>query len=252
VTALLPLQGRRIVVTRQPDQAEIVCARLAELGAVPLRFPTIDFAAVRDSDVDRALDALETYDWVIMTSANAVRFFLDLLGHGEAGAEGVRFAATGSKTAAELAHAGLQVAFVPQGFSGAVLAATLPDVAGARILIPRTAQGRRDLVDGLVARGARVDDVAIYRTAIAQPSAAEYAALVEGVDALTFTSPLTVENFARLVAHLSVHGAVVACIGPSTAEAAARAGYMPDVVAEEYTIDGLIEGLVAHFAGVSQ
>lgn len=248
MTAPLPLQGRRIVVTRQPDQADSFCARLTELGAVPLRFPTIDFVAVRSSDVEQALGALNRYDWVIMTSVNAVHFFLALAGNNRCDTEGVSFAATGVKTAAALQEAGLPVAFVPEEFSGAALAATLPDAAGARILIPRTEQGRQDLVDGLVTRGAQVDDVAIYRTTIAQPGAAEYAALAEGVDALTFTSPLTVENFARLVAHLPMPDAFVACIGPSTAEAAARVGYTPDVVAEEYTIDGLIAGLVAHFA----
>ena len=159
-------------------------------------------------EIDQALANLQAYDWILFTSPNAVRFFLDLLEEAQTVLTDPRIAATGSQTAAALRAAGYVCDFVPADFSGATLAATLPNVTGQRILVPRTEQGRPELSEGLLSRGAEVDDLAIYRTILATPTSAEVDALRQGADALTFTSPLTLRNFTALAEQLSLGQAV--------------------------------------------
>ena len=256
MSALACLSGRRVVVTRQREQAESFCRRLTELGAEPVRFPTIDFALVRSQEVDQALANLQAYDWILFTSPNAVRFFLDLLEEAQTVLTDPRIAATGSQTAATLRAAGYVCDFVPADFSGATLAATLPNVTGQRILVPRTEQGRPELSGGLLSRGAEVDDLAIYRTIFATPTSAEVDALRQGTDVLTFTSPLTLRNFFALVDQLSldqaVAGAAIACIGPTTAAEAHCKGLKADIVADTYTTDGLLDALCAYYESKSR
>lgn len=240
-----PLRGLRIVVTRHGEQADDFCRALRAQGAEPLRFPTIDFAPLTTSLPPDAGRNPDRYRWVIFTSPNAVRFFpADM-------AEAIRnsacrIAAVGVVTAAAAEARGWHVDFVPADFSGRTLAAMLPGAAGARILIPRSEQGRPELTAGLTTRGASVDDVATYRTVIGRPTAEQFAALAQGVDFLTFTSPLTVMNFAKLAE--TKPDAAVACIGPTTADEAARQGYPPDIVANPYTIEGLIQGMIDYVA----
>ena len=166
-----PLAGRRIVVTRQEAQAEALCRRLAERGADPIRFPTIDFRPLPAAEMDHALKRLDDYAWIVFSSPNAVRFFLRRLKVSEQELVFPRIAAIGPSTAAELIEAGIEVDFVPAEHSGEALAATLPSVAERSILVPRTRQGRPEVVDGLRKRGAHVDDVAIYETVPAEPTA---------------------------------------------------------------------------------
>ncbi len=252
MSAPLPLSGRRVVVTRQRNQAESFCRRLAQLGAKPVRFPTIDFAPVRSHEVDQAQAKLRMYDWILFTSPNAVRFFLDLLDEAQVVLAGPKIAATGSQTAAALEQAGYVCDFVPADFSGAALAATLPEVTGQRVLVPRTEQGRPELVEGLAARGAEVDEISIYRTILATPTSAEMDELGQGADVLTFTSPLTLRNFLTLVEQSSleqvVAESIIACIGPTTAAEAEALGLKVDIVAEAYTTDGLLDALCAYYA----
>jgi uroporphyrinogen-III synthase len=246
-----PLSGLRVVVTRQNEQAGSFADRLIDLGAEPVLFPTIDFELLLSPELDQALDCLNCYAWVVFTSPNAVRFFMQRMAEASIRLDGPRLAATGTQTAAALEREGYRCDFVPSEFSGASLAASLPDLTGRRVLVPRTEQGRPELTEGLLARGALVDDIAVYRTVIATPAATQLADLAQGTDLLTFTSPLTLRNFFTLVEQAELHEAIVdaiiACIGPTTAAEARRLGLTADLVADEYTTDGLLTTICAHY-----
>lgn len=255
----LPLQGKRIVVTRARHQAQSLSDKLSELGATPVVIPAIRIAPMPDTQpLDRAIAALSGYNWLIFTSSNGVEIFwqrLEAIGLDSSTFDAVKAAAVGPATARALRQHGVQPDFVPDEFVGEAIAAGLgDDLTGQRILLPRAEIGREKLVQMLVARGAHVDDVPSYRTLPATMDAADLAELERGVDAITFTSGSTARNFVAAVKERAdgeilsfFENTVVACIGPVTAEAARELGLDVDVVATEYTTDGLVEALATYF-----
>jgi uroporphyrinogen-III synthase len=247
------LSGRRVVVTRPEEQAEGLCSRLRALGAEPVEFPVIAIAPPEPGGpLDQALARLSSYDWLIFTSVNGVECFwarlaapaaLEALAAGPVRFPAAKVAAIGPATAAALRRRGVRVCLVPAEYRAEAILDEIGDVAGQSILLPRADIARPALADGLRARGAQVDEVPAYRTVAATPAAAAFDALRAGVDVITFTSSSTVRNFVAQTAGLSYGDPLVACIGPVTAATARELGLRVDVVAGEYTIDGLLEAL---------
>ena len=240
------LLGKRVVVTRAREQAEAMCATLARLGAEPIAFPTIAFEPVAAT-----VDSLASYDWVLFTSATGVRFFFDGSDSGSPSTwpPDVRIGAVGPATRAALEARDVPVHAMPKAFVGEALVAALGNATGARVLLPRAQVARRDVVDALAAAGARVDDLPVYRTVIARPDADALAALRQGVDMVTFTSPSTLRNFLSLLGdegRAVLVDAVVATIGIVTARAARGEGVRVDVEPDVHTTEALIEALARH------
>lgn len=236
------------MVTRADEQADELCARLEAGGAVPVRCPTIVIAAPTTySDVDRALASLAGWAWVVLTSANGVRHLVDradALGLGSALAA-ARFAVVGTRTGRALAERGASVAFSPGEESGEALGRTLPDVAGRDVLLVQGARAAPLLADTLEQRGARVTAVTAYRTLPVPPSGDYLTELRNGADALTFTSPSTVEGFVALGPEWRslARRAVVVTIGPTTTAAALTMGLGVHAEARERSVDALVEAL---------
>ena len=238
-----PLFGRRIVVTRAREQASELVDRLHSLGAETVELPAIVIGDPEDGGAALRGAALRVghYDWVIFTSANAVsRFCAEL--HDARWLAGVRVAAIGPGTADALRRFGVEPDLIPEHFVAESLAEVFPFGTGD-VLLPRAAVARDVLPESLRAKGWRVHVVEAYRTRPAEPSASALAEAAKA-DAITFTSSSTVTNFVQ-VAGLDAVPPVVACIGPVTAATARDAGLTVDVVAEEHTIDGLLQALVA-------
>ena len=247
------LAGRRIVVTR-PRAGDPLRRLLAAEGAEIVEFPTIRIAPPRDYDrLDAALRRLAGYAWVVFTSRNGVAAVvgrLAALGRPAAALGRARLAAIGPGTGEALRGYGLTVEVSPAEFRAEALLAMLTreDLRGARVLIPRAAVARDVLPEGLRRAGAVVDVVPAYRTDVEHGQAPAAAAAVrEGrIDAITFTSSSTVRHFVRLVgpdAPRALDGVLVACIGPVTAETAREAGLSVGVVAQHYTLAGLVDAL---------
>ncbi len=247
------LAGRRVVITRPEEQTGDLCERLLALGAEPILFPVIAIVPPEPGGpVDDAIARLADYDWLIFTSVNGVEYFWARLAelsssvneNGRAGAifQG-KVAAIGPKTAEVLHSHGLAVHLVPGEYRAEAILDEIGDIAGQRILLPRADIARPALARGLRARGAQVDEVMAYRTVQAHPSPAAFEALRSGVDVLTFTSSSTVRHFVALTAGLDYGDPLIACIGPVTADTAHELGLRVDIVAEEYTIDGLVRAL---------
>jgi uroporphyrinogen III methyltransferase/synthase len=247
-----PLFGRRVLVTRSPEQAGDLSARLRKLGAQPVEFPTIEIQPPESWEpLDAAIARLAEYDWVVFTSANGVRFFWQRLE--QAGKDArvfglARLAAIGPATAQELAGHGLQADLVPSRYVAECLLAEFGPVRGLRFLLPRTDVARPTLAEGLRAAGAAADEVVAYRTRPASARSGDELRriLVEGeVDVVTFTSSSTVRHFVAAMGPGAClpEGSTVACIGPVTACTARELGLRVDVVAEDYTLDGLVAAL---------
>ena len=259
---LAPLPGKRVLVTRTRAQASSLVEGLRLEGAHPVVLPAIEVQRRVDSDaLHRTCAALELgeYRWTVFTSANAVEVFMDAVF--EAGADARALAQTnlcaiGPATDRALVARGLRADLVADESSGEGVVDTLrsrpheESVVGARILLPR-AEGARDVLpDGLRAAGAQVDELTLYLSAPPASAPADVLDLVRagGIDVATFTSSSTVKNLATLLdGDLSpLREAVIACIGPATAETAAAHGLPPHVVAEEHTINGLLAALRRH------
>jgi uroporphyrinogen III methyltransferase / synthase len=247
------LSGKRVLVTRPRAQAAHWIDRLVELGAVPLVFPTIEIGGPEDSALlDQAITRLSSYRWVIFTSVNGVSAFwqrLSALGKGPELFDGVQVAAIGPATARALQERGVQPAFVPDEYVAEAILPGLGEVRGQRILLPRADIARKALLDELENQGAFPEEIAVYRTLPGHPDPQALRELEKGVDIATFTSSSTVRNFFALLGEQAgdrLRGAIIACIGPITAATAREYGLAVDIVAETYTIDGLVEALLAY------
>ena len=237
-----PLFGRKVVVTRAREQASELVDRLHRLGAETVELPAITIDEPGDGGAALRGAALRVghYDWVIFTSANAVERFCARL-HDARSLAGVRVAAIGPGTAGALRSFGVEPDLVPENFVAESLIEVFP-FGNGEVLLPRAAVAREVLPESLRAKGWRVDVVEAYLTRPAEPSASALAEASKA-DAITFTSSSTVTIFLH-VAGLDAVPPVVVCIGPVTAETAREAGLTVDVVAEEHTIDGLVQALV--------
>ncbi len=255
-----PLTGRTVLVTRAREQAGRFQALLEELGARVVALPTIAIEPPASwQPLDEALDAIGTYRWLIFTSVNGVAMVQRRLGARgqDAGAlAGPRVAAIGPATADALRRLDLTPDVVPDEFIAEGLAARLRGLVGAgdRVLLARAAETRDLLVRELEAMGARVDEVAAYRTRPAAEHAdAVRAALRSGeVDAVTFTSSSTARHFAALFPREELGrlmaGVTVACIGPVTSATAAEHGLATHVMPTDYTIPALAGAIAHHFS----
>jgi uroporphyrinogen III methyltransferase/synthase len=252
---ITPLFGKRVLVTRAAAQAGEFARALAARGAEPILAPTIVIEPPDDPlPAHRCVDELSSYAWVVFTSANGVDAFFDRLAALDADARylgGVKVAAIGEKTAERLARYGLRPDIVPAEFISEEIARALIEAAhdGDRILVYR-AQDARDILPQMLSdAGLEPTVVAAYRTALVRDP--RFQEKVERADVLTFTSASTVRGFSGQFesgarAAEAAHDKTVACIGPITAEAARDAGLRVDVVADTFTIDGMIGALETH------
>jgi uroporphyrinogen III methyltransferase/synthase len=246
-----PLSGQRIVVTRAAAQTGDFSARLRELGAVPLEIPVIQLAPLADySELDARIAELESYDWLVLTSVNAVEYFLARL---EACGRDVRairgrICAIGPATRDALAAAArLRADLVPdEAVSEGVAAAFRGiDLQNARVLIPRAAAARDVIPEALTRFGARVDIADVYRNVI-PPEAAARVASFRAAEWITFTSGSTVKNWLALAGAESLQSVKIATIGPATSDVVRRHGFEVDAEAAPHTTDGLIDAILRH------
>lgn len=243
----LVLQGQRVLITRAAVQAQSFVDLVQKLGGIAVRFPTIRTAAVpQNRALKAAIAQLDRYEWLIFTSGNAVKFFVQAAGGWPANAT-AQIACVGSKTADALAQHGLKPDAMPSEFTAAQIVAELGNVTGKRILLPQSEIARPELAQALTAAGAAVEAIATYRTVPDMPSDEAYEELEKGVDVATFTSPSTVENFLYLSGRRGrdlLSQAMIACLGPTTAAAVNEAGFSVAVVPDAYTVEGMVAAII--------
>jgi uroporphyrinogen III methyltransferase/synthase len=259
VEAVRPLAGKVVVITRAAAQAGALRDALEADGARVVLMPTIVIEPPADwAPLDAALDHAADYRWVIFTSVNGVEMTRRRLAERGRGVEvlrGRRVAAIGPATAAALDAWGLPAELVPDEYVAEGLARRLAEAvdAGDRVLLPRAAETRDLLVRELTSLGARVDEVAAYRTRPAKGTSAELKARLRGgaVDVVTFTSSSTVRHFAALFAPGEMaslmRGVRVACIGPVTRATAETLGLATAIMPAEYTIPALAAAIARHY-----
>lgn len=255
----------KVLITRPRAQADDFAEKLRSAGFEPILFPVIEIQPIENNvALERALEKLNCYEWVVFTSVNAVDVVFDQL---ESAAERQRhaekenslrlgdpvatprFAAVGPKTAEALRKYGIEPDFVPDEYVAEAILPGLGDLQGKWILLPRAEIARQTLPEAIASAGGIAHEIVVYQTLPAQVSEDGLSALKSGVDVITFTSASTVENFVAITRQHNLdplnlpNNPLVACIGPITERAAKEEGFQNLVVAKEYTTDGLIEAI---------
>ncbi len=262
----LPLFGKKIVVTRDQGQSPLLAEPLEELGAEILFVPVIEIADPSEASLlDQAVRRLDSYDWLIFTSANGVRHFVDALDKSDRDLRALKakICTIGPATRASVEALHLRVDVMPKEYVAESLVEALAaeDLQGKRVLLPRAAVARDLVPEALRERGALVDVVEAYRTTMpldAPVRARE--ALARRPDWITFTSSSTVKNLAAALGENGAEalldfrraGGRIASIGPITSATARSLGLTIDAEADPHTIGGLVEALVAREIGTKQ
>ena len=250
----LPLFGRRIVVTRAADQAAELSCRLRALGAEPQELPVISLEPPTDpAPLDRAIQNLASYDWVIFTSANGVRFFLNRLDQSQQDLRSLRarICVIGPATRKAIEDLHLKVDLMPKEYvaESLIQAFAAENLAGQRVLLPRAAVARDVIPEELAKLGANVDVVEAYCNVVppdAPARAREIFSAEKKPDWITFTSSSTVKNLIAIAGREAIEGVRIASIGPVTSSTLCAHGLKVDVEAGQFTIDGLVEAILAY------
>jgi uroporphyrinogen III methyltransferase / synthase len=239
---------KRILVTRSRAQADDFATQLRSAGFDAIFFPVIEIQPIKDNPaLDRALNKLNCYEWVVFTSVNGVEVVFDK-------SKNLSFpnvAAIGPKTAEALKTRGVTPDFVPEEYVAESLLPGLGDLLGKWVLLPRAEIARKALPEAIQKAGGIAHEIAVYKTLPAELDSDGLSALKDGVDWITFTSPSTVRNFVEIVRKQKMDpqqlagNPRIACIGPITESAAKEEGFDVGLVAEKYTTEGLVSAIQA-------
>lgn len=254
-----PLFGKRIVITRARAQASSLVTQLTRLGAHCIEIPTIKIAPPEDlSPLKKAIENIDQYDWLVLTSVNGVKFFFDTLfemgrdvrclGH-------LKFACIGPVTKERLKDFGIVSDILPKTYQAesVVEAFSTVNIKDRKVLLPRAKKARTILPEELTRMGAQVKEVTAYETLLDTGKKDELIdALNAGnIDAVTFTSSSTVSNFMNLLEGMDtdslLKNVTIASIGPITSDTARNLGIATDIEAESFTIPGLIDALLSFY-----
>ena len=249
-----PLFGKTVLVTRAREQASALTSQLEERGAQCIEAPAIKIVDPESfAIVDEAIQSLAGYDWLIFTSTNGVDYFFNRLhkaGLDSRALATAKVAAIGVQTASHLERFGIRADIIPLEFRAEGIVEALTDLVkpGMKVLIPRALIARDILPIKLAEMGAQVTVAPAYRTVLGETDGKMLAAkLAQGeISLVTFTSSSTVTNLLELLGEGGselVAKAKVACIGPITAATCIENGIKPDVIADEYTISGMVKAI---------
>ncbi|MEN8210930.1 MAG: uroporphyrinogen-III C-methyltransferase [Thermodesulfobacteriota bacterium] len=254
-----PLFGKKIVITRARAQASSLVSKLTKLGAQCIEIPTIKIAPPEDiSPLKKSIENIDNYDWLVFTSVNGVKFFFDTLfdmgkdvrtlGH-------LKLACIGPITKERLCDYGIISDILPETYraESVIKAFSNIELKDKKILLPRAKKARTILPEELTRMGAKVDEVVAYETLLDIDKKEELITLLQNneIDAVTFTSSSTVSNFISLLdsedSRKLLKKVVAASIGPITSETAISLDIKPEIEAKEYTIQGLVDSLLAYY-----
>jgi uroporphyrinogen III methyltransferase / synthase len=258
----LPLVGKRVLITRAAGQSSQFTDMLTAQGAVAIEMPTLAILPPTSWEaLDRAIADLDNYDWLILTSANAVESFFERLFRAQKDSRSLhklKLAVVGQKTADILGKYGITPDLIPDNFIADALIETFlarfPTIAGMRILFPRVQSGGREvLIEQFREHGAEVDAIAAYESGC--PTEIDAIALqaiqTQQIDVVTFASSKTVKHFCQLLSSVAaieewkswLLPIKIASIGPQTSIACRELLGRIDCEAEEYTLEGLTKAI---------
>ena len=254
------LGGKTILITRAVHQSEEFVRLVRAHGGTPILFPTIEITPPPSWDAtDRALEGLYMYEGLIFTSANGVEFFFRRMEERKSPLQDLRpkmIFAVGDKTRQAIERRELTVKMVPEKHTSFDLQNMLEheDLQGKAFLFPRGNLGIDQLEGNLRILGAHVDSIIVYQTVQPRQENVEpiRQQLLDGtIDAVTFTSPSTFQNFHAIFPGTGLKNLLgrsrIAVIGPTTARAVEETGLDVDIVSKQSTIESFVESIAEYF-----
>lgn len=253
-----PLFGKTIVVTRPKSQAYEFIKLLEEQGANIIPFPTIQiFPPTSYKALDKAINSIEQYDWIVFTSVNGVKSFFNRLKELNKDIRELhraKIATIGEVTAKEIENLGIKVDVVPNDFKaeGLLRIFKKEKIKDSKMLIPRAKVARDILPESLMKIGAKVDVVTAYVTK--QPPKTKAKNITKllnenKIDMITFTSSSTARNFFELIPDFKQkkNRPLFASIGPITAKTLGESGFKSTIIPKKYTVGELAKDIVEYF-----
>ncbi|WP_079479507.1 uroporphyrinogen-III synthase [Halobacillus salinus] len=246
------LTGRTVLVTRGKTQAASMVHAIERQGGNVIHTPLVTFQVNNTRENQRILIQLHDYDWVFFTSSNGVKFFFTILNDINIEVPvNLRFAVVGEKTERTLEKYGYQADFVPSSFKGSKMGKEFFErfEPSMSILYVRGNRSKDDLIDNFKEQQVFFQTITAYDTLLVKNDKHKIEKLVENgeIDALTFTSPSTVEAFSEMIEIDDVCSIPCFCIGPTTASEAEAAGFRHIFIPESYTIDHMVDSLSQYF-----
>lgn len=258
----LPLSGQKILVTRSVGQSQNFVDELQRSGAITIEMPTLEIVPPSSyAPLDQAIEQIDRYDWLVLTSSNGVETFFSRLfaqNKDSRNLHHLQIAVVGQKTKEVLKAYGIVADLVPPDFVAESLIEVFPDVNGKSILFPRVESGGREiLIQQLTNKGAKVDSVAAYQSVCPQTVPADTLSALKTIDVITFASSKTVLNFAQILDRITdrgewldwIKGAKIASIGPQTSVTCREIFGRVDIEAREFTLTGLKEAIINYRTG---
>lgn len=247
-----PLAGKRILIPPARPEVNPLLLMLRKKGAEVVEFPRLRVAPPTDyGPMDRAIQQLESFDWIILSGSNCVINFLDrlkTLGPGKEAIEGAKIAAIGHGAYSALKREGLGVAYVPKEHTADGVTEGFGKIRGVNFLLVRAEGASRALPEQLRGLGGKVGEVTGYRMLV--EATRERAEKVFGgnLDILALANPTTARFLVKAAVDLGIDlqdcltGVTTAAVGPATAEEARRLGLTPDIISKGHIAD-LVESL---------
>ncbi|MDP3260873.1 MAG: uroporphyrinogen-III C-methyltransferase [Thermodesulfovibrionales bacterium] len=255
-----PMFGHRVLVTREHAGG---FEPLEDLGAEMIEFPTIEIAPPENYDeLDRAINKIEAYNWIIFTSGNGVKYFLKRMMEKDKDIrdlKGIKICAIGTKTAAEIKKYGIKVDLIPEEFNAEGLIEAFlkiqnsklknQSLKGIKILLPRAEKAREIFPEKVRELGGEIDVPVTYRAVKPEMHGKRLKRfLKEGrISVATFTSASTFDNFMEIIgedADELLRDVAIAVIGPVTAGAVEKAGLKVEIMPETATIEAMVEEII--------
>ena len=267
-----PLFGQRILITREHSEGY---ESLEELGAEIIEFRTIEIVPPEDwAELDNSIDKIESYNWLILTSANGVKFLFRRLFEKEKDIrdlKGIKICAVGTKTAEAINKLGIKVDLVPEEFNAEGLISAIvqkcksakerndktselpsfraSELKGLKFLLPRAEVAREVLPEMIKELGGEIDVVTAYRAVKPETHGKRLKRfLKEGkITIATFTSAATFNNFIEIAgedAEDLLKDVAITVIGPVTAKAIEKAGLKVSIMPKEATIEAMVNEII--------
>lgn len=252
-----PLFGHRILITRRMSKEYEI---LEELGAEIFECPTVQAAPIEDfTEIDRLISQIGSYDWLIFTSVNGVKFFMLRIMEKDLDIrdlKGIKICTIGEKTAETLRQYGIKVDITPKNFNAEGLVELFREryegsdgLKGLRFLLPRADNARDVFPHEVKALGGHIDTVTAYRSINPVSHGKRLKRFIhEGkITVATFTSAATFNNLINIIgedSHKFFSAMKIAAIGPVTKKAIEKAGLKVDIMPESATIEAMVEAVI--------
>ncbi|MDH4231623.1 MAG: uroporphyrinogen-III C-methyltransferase [Nitrospirota bacterium] len=259
-----PLFGHRVLTTREHAGG---FEPLEDLGAEVIQFSTVEIVPPEDWDeLDRGIDTIESYDWLVFTSSNGVDYFFRRFFERDRDIrelKGLKICAIGTKTAASIKKFGIRVDLIPGTFNAEGLIEAFTDPQGAesikpgalplegkKFLLPRAEVAREIFPEKIRELGGAIDVPVAYRAVKPEKHGKMLRRfLKEGrVTIATFTSAATFNNFREILgedADELLRSVAIAVIGPVTAKAIEKAGLRVHIMPREATVEAMVDEIKA-------